>query len=64
MDNAKSWFSSGGSLFLLGGMWLFLWLLGFTNVTSPSLWMLGLAVYFFILGMWQTVRWRRRNSSG
>lgn len=60
MSAFKSWSSSGGLFYVVSGLWLLTWLLGFTNGNAPSsVWMLSVAVLFFILGLSQTAKARR-----
>ncbi len=64
MNGFKSWLFSGGWWFLAGGLWLFTWLLGFTNGNaSSSVWMLPVAVMCLILGFGftQAAQQKRQN---
>lgn len=62
MNGFKSWLFSGGCAFVAASIWLFAWLLGFTNGNaSSSVYMLPVALTFLFLGLTQRGQAKRRS---
>jgi len=63
MNGFKSWLFSGGRVyFVVASIWLFAWLLGFTNGNaSSSVWMLPVALMFLVFGLTQRGQEKRRS---